>query len=553
MNFRRALAWLLAGSLVPGAALRAAGDPAIQTADLKEWLTYLASDELEGRPTFGAGLGLAAGYLEAHLAAWGVEPAGDHGGYLQTVKVLGVRTTSRASVTVHVGDKSRTFKDGEGVTFPRDMGGKRTLTLDRVEFAGYGFDAPSVNHNDFAGRSVTGAAVVYLGANGPKLGDAQKFRRLLNGRSRHALDQLGAAAAIAPGGTSERTAVRAADTSSGPTRQALDFTTVQRLDRPVSPALTVDDAFYEFLFSAAPVRYTELKRKASAQDPLPSFRLDGVSLTFDIDADYTVVRTQLTHNVVGVVRGRDPQLRDSFVAFGAHYDHVGYAERDVSASGGGAPGRVTPTATSDRIWNGADDDGSGTVSVLGIAKAFATASVKPRRSLLFVWHAGEERGLLGSRYFADAPTVPIADVVAQLNIDMIGRNRDDDPGQANTVYLVGSDRISSELHDINRAANAALDRPMTLDYEMNDPADPEQLYYRSDHYSYAAKGIPVIFFTTGLHPDYHANTDEVSRIEFDKLTRITELIYRTGLRLADLDHAPVRDNRGPRAGKGTRE
>ena len=224
MNFRRALAWLLAGSLVTGVALRAAGDPAIQTADLKEWLTYLASDELEGRPTFGAGLGLAAGYLEAHLAAWGVEPAGDHGGYLQTVKVLGVRTTSRASVTVHVGDKARTFKDGEGVTFPRDMGGKRTLTLDRVEFAGYGFDAPSVNHNDFAGRSVTGAAVVYLGANGPKLGDAQKFRRLLNGRSRHALDQLGAAAAIAPGGTSERTAVRAADTSSGPTRQAPDFT-----------------------------------------------------------------------------------------------------------------------------------------------------------------------------------------------------------------------------------------------------------------------------------------------------------------------------------------
>ena len=112
--------------------------------------------------------------------------------------------------------------------------------------------------------------------------------------------------------------------------------------------------------------------------------------------------------------------------------------------------------------------------------------------------------------------MPLDRIVAQLNIDMIGRNRDDKPSEANTVYLVGSDRISSELHEINREANSALPQPLTLDYEMNDPADPEQLYYRSDHYSYAAKGIPIIFFTTGLHPDYHANTDEVSKIEFDE-------------------------------------
>jgi Zn-dependent M28 family amino/carboxypeptidase len=121
------------------------------------------------------------------------------------------------------------------------------------------------------------------------------------------------------------------------------------------------------------------------------------------------------------------------------------------------------------------------------------------------------------------------------------------------VYLVGSDRISTELHDVSRAANDALAEPMMLNYEFNDPSDLEQLYYRSDHYSYAAKGVPIIFFTTGLHPDYHANTDEVSRIEFGKMTRITQLIYATGWRLADLDHALVRDRLGPRAGKGTRE
>ena len=115
------------------------------------------------------------------------------------------------------------------------------------------------------------------------------------------------------------------------------------------------------------------------------------------------------------------------------------------------------------------------------------------------------------------------------------------------MYLVGSDRISSELDAVTRAANDALPQPLTLNYEFNDPGDPEQLYFRSDHYSYAAKGIPVIFFTTGLHPDYHMNTDEVSKIEFDKMTRVAQLVYETGWRLANLDHAPVRDNKGARA------
>src|SRR5205823_10496292 len=174
-----------------------------------------------------------------------------------------------------------------------------------------------------------------------------------------------------------------------------------------------------------------------------------------------------------------------------------------------------------------------------------------KRSLLFVWHAGEERGLWGSRYFADYPAVPIDAIVTQLNIDMIGRNRDDKASESNTVYLVGSDRISTELHNLNRAANTALSKPLTLDYEMNDPSDLEQVYYRSDHYSYAAKGIPIVFLTTGLHPDYHANTDTPDRIDYDKIAHIGRLVYEIGQRLANLDHVPVRDNRGPRAVKGS--
>jgi hypothetical protein len=321
----------------------------------------------------------------------------------------------------------------------------------------------------------------------------------------------------------------------------------------VAPNVSASDEFLELLFSRAPNQYAELKRRADAQEPLPTFRLNGVKLTFNLDPDYEIVRTQLTHNVAAIVEGSDPRLRNTYVAFGAHYDHVGYAEREVVSTANGsrrvAPpqgGFVKPGAENDHIWNGADDDGSGTVALMALAKSFAEGP-RPRRSLLFIWHAGEERGRFGSLFFADYPTVSLANIVTHLNIDMVGRNRDDKPGESGTVYLVGSDRISSELDAVTRAANASLAQPMVLNYEFNDPTDPEQLYFRSDHYSYAAKGIPVIFFTTGLHPDYHMNTDEVSKIEFDKMARIAGLIYETGSRIANLDHALVRDNKGARA------
>lgn len=548
-------AWV--GAIVVAAAGVAAASSrasAIKSPDLREWLTYIASDDLEGRAVFTAGFGFAAAYVEDHLKAWGVKPGGDHGSYLQTVRVLGVKTTSRSTVTVTVNGQSRTFGDGEGVVFPKNMGGKRRLTVERVEFAGYGLDAPGAGRMDFRGRDVKDAAVVWLGPNGPKNLDPSVYRRTLSGRNRYAIEQLGAAASVGP--QSEARAGRGGRAGAADGSVGSDFTTVQRLDTPAPPAVTANDEFFTFLFSQATEKYDELKRKASAQEDLPSFRVPGAAITFNVDADYQIVRTQLTKNIVGIIEGSDPQLKSTYVAFGAHYDHVGYAEGEVTRSDSaaarraGAPGRVTAGAEDDRIWNGADDDGSGTVAIMALAKAFGEGP-KPKRSLIFVWHTGEERGLWGSRYFADYPPVPIDRIVAQLNIDMIGRNRDDKASEANTVYLVGSDRISTELHTLNRAANAAMAKPLTLNYEFNDPADLEQIYYRSDHYSYAAKGVPIIFFTTGLHPDYHANTDEVSKIEFDKMTRITQMVYETGARLANLDHAPVRDNQGPRAGRLT--
>jgi hypothetical protein len=535
-------------------------EASIAAGDLKEWLSYIASDELQGRAVFSAGLGLAAGYIADHLRQWGVTPAGDAGSYLQTVRVLGVKTTSHSTVIVQVGNETRTFDDGDAVTFPRNAGGKRRLTVDRVEFTGYGLDLPAEGHRDVSARGVDGAVEIWLGNEGPKDVDGQKYRLLLMQRSRYAVEEGRAVASIGPetadGGRAPRSE-NAQSAAGGRGRSgglaAADFTTVERLDKLLPPTLRAKDGFFEFLFSRAPAHYDELKRKASAREPLPSFRLDGVKLTFNVDAEYEIVRTQLTQNVVGVVEGSDPALKSTYVAFGAHYDHVGYAEGEVSGGGNGdrrtrAPGRITPGTVDDRIWNGADDDGSGTVGLMALARAYS-AGPRPKRSLLFVWHTGEEVGRYGSLYFADHPTVPIDRVVAQLNIDMIGRNRDDKSSESNTVYLVGSDRISSELDRVTRAANAALARPLSLDYEFNDPSDGESLYTRSDHYSYASKDIPVIFFTTGLHPDYHANTDEVSKIEFDKLTRVVQFVYEAGTRLANLDHAPVRDHRGARAGK----
>lgn len=562
MRCGRSLVFVLVSSLFSIAPLAQSpskgGINSIQQEPLKQWLTYIASDELQGRATYTEGLGLAAGYISSYLAQWGVKPAGDNGTYLQVVRVLGVRATSRASVTVDVNGQSRTFKDGEEVTFSRNMGGKQVVTGDQVQFVGYGLTLPGGAHNDYANVDPKGKVVVWLGPQGPKTSETGLFRLLgANARNRAALER-GAAAVLAPvtvggGGRGRGSAAPAAPPAPpgagrgrGVAPDDGDFTTVQRFDQKVPPSVSAQDEFFEFLFSGSDVTYADLKQKVANQEPLPPFALKGVKITFNVEADYTVVRTRLTHNVVGIIEGTDSKLKDTYVVYGAHYDHIGYRE-SASAGRGGAPG-ANPE---DLINNGADDDGSGTVAIMAIARAFAHGP-KPKRSLMFVWHAGEESGLLGSRYNADYGPVPIEKMVAQLNMDMVGRNRNDDPKQADTVLVVGSDRISTELHNINEDANQSLPKPMTLDYDMNDPADTESIYTRSDHYSYAAKGVPIIFYFTGLHSDYHRVSDHVDKIIFDKIQRVAQLAYETGRRVANLDHAPVRDNKGPRVGKTVR-
>jgi hypothetical protein len=562
------------------------GREGITPEELKEWLGYLASDELEGRNTFSEGLGLAAAYIADQLKSWGVRPGGNNGSYFQRVAVLGVKSDNHSAITIEAGGQKKTFENGAGISFPANVGGKRMVESAQIEFLGYGLDAPLANHNDYQGKDVKGKFVVWLGPNGPQGLDARQYRRLLGGRSRFATEQQGATASIGPpmgrqGGAATRdnqtagsqggAAGRGNQAAPGQAQpgeqqrpqgqfgtipvEAADFTTVQRLDAPLAPAVGAQDEFFDILFSGQDVKYSELKEKAAKGEPLPSFPLKDVKISIKLDASYRVVRTQYTRNVIGIVDGSDPSLKSSYVAFGAHYDHVGYAEGEIVQTKdgprrAGAVGPVTESALEDRIWNGADDDGSGTVTELGIARAFALGP-KPRRSLLFVWHSGEEKGLLGSRYYADYPTVPMERIVAQVNMDMVGRNRDDKPEESNTVYVVGDDRISTEFHNIAVDANAALGKPLKLDYEMNDPADLEQVYYRSDHYSYAAKGIPIVFLTTGLHADYHHNTDSVEKIDYAKMAAIGKLAYEIGARAANLEHPPARDNKGPRLGKGS--
>src|SRR5205809_103852 len=530
MAYRRFVAICL---LVCGiVALAFAQQSSLTAESLRTWLTYLSSDELEGRATFSEGLGLAGAYIADHLKEAGVKPGGDQGTYFQRVEVLGIKSTNHSSVTIDVNGQKRTFNDGEGVTFARNVGGKRVFTIHEVEFAGYGLDL-NQQHNDYDGLDVKGKAVVWLGPRGPRGTDERQSGRLLRSRAAFAVDEMGAAAVIGP-----QAEIGGRGGGGRGAAPAADFTTAARLDSPLPASVTATDDFLEFLFSGSEIKYEALKAKAQQQEDLPRFTLTGVTLTFNLDAEYQVVNTRYTRNVIGIVEGTDGRLKDTYVAFGAHYDHLGYLQGAL------------PAGQTDRIYNGADDDGSGTTALIALARAFAEGP-KTKRSLIFVWHAGEEIGLHGLKYFTVHRTVPLEKIVAQLNMDVIRRNHDNLASDSNTVYLVGSDRISSELHQILLEANAGLAKPMTLNYQLNEPTDPERVYYRSDHYSYAAKGIPIIFFTTFLHPDYHRVTDSVDKIEFEKLAHIAQLVYETGHRVADLDHEPVHDFKGPHLAVGS--
>ncbi len=581
----------------------------IGTGDMKEWLSYLASDELQGRQVFTEGYGLAAQYIADHLRQWGVKPLNPDGTYFQPVKLNGYRVTRNSSVTVD----AKTFKHGDHVTFSVNSGGKQSLTFDGIEFLGYG------QQSDFAGRDLKGKLVVTVpnlsaagggpGARGgrgggggaassgagafiafvPAPAPSQAEQALAQAQA--ALAQANAAVTQAQqalrGGPAGGRGFNAGGGRGGANATPADLTTVQKVDAPVAPNFTGDETFFDTLFAG---KFAEIKSRAEKGEALAPMSLPG-KITIDIDNTYETISTQLSHNVVGMIEGTD-LLKDTYVMFGAHLDHIGYsqtgtarggdtsgcrrrspeAQAAVAAAGkvvqrpaaaNGAPGtgargpapapNPIPFDQRDIINNGADDDGSGSAAQMAVAKAFATGP-KPKRSIVFVWHSGEEAGLYGSRYNADFPAVPTEKVQVQLNMDMVGRDDCDniEGDFTNTLFVVGADRISTDLHNLIVQTNYAKSKPLTLDYELNDPNDPEGVYTRSDHYSYAAKGIPIAFFTTGLHPDYHRVTDTVDKIVFPKMARIAQLVYETGFSIANTERLLEHDNKGPRTGFGAR-
>ncbi len=612
----------------------------IDEAGMKEWLTYLASDELQGRKIFTEGYGLAAAYVADHLKQWGLKPMGTNGMYFQDVKIRDYRVTRNSTVTVEINGQTKTFKQGAGITFAANAGGKQTVTLTGVQFIGSAAPAAGADVKGKLAVWMTSAApgapgarprrgsapgdiAIQHGASGavsfaeppPQPTDAQKAALA---KAQADADAANAALAQAQAGVNGRGgagfAGRGAGAAAGGRGRGganaapADLTNVPGdVNAIVTPQFTADATFFDFLLSNAPTKFAVLKASADKGETLPTFAISGAKITINVDNAYETVREQLSRNVAAMIEGTDPKLKDTYVLFGAHLDHIGYSDTgggapptptscrarstvavdaleaagkkaqnprsldtkaaEAAAAGGGGGGRgagggggrggngaaAVPFEQRDIISNGADDDGSGSTAELAIAKAFATGP-KPKRSLVFIWHTGEEAGLYGSEYNSDFPVVPLEKVQAQLNMDMVGRDDCDniEGDYSNSVFIVGDDRISTDLHNLIVEQNQTIANPLKLDYELNDANDPEGVYTRSDHYSYASKGIPIAFFTDGLHPDYHKVSDTVDKIKFPKMAKIAQLVYETGYSIADTDKVLVRDNKGPQTGFGSK-
>ena len=246
----------------------------------------------------------------------------------------------------------------------------------------------------------------------------------------------------------------------------------------------------------------------------------GESTMLILNADY-LDKPVGTENVLGYLKGSEKP--DELVVVTAHYDHVGIIDGE--------------------IHNGADDDGSGTTTVLEIAQAFTTAAAKgkgPKRSVLFMTVTGEEKGLLGSEYYTDNPVFPLENTITNLNIDMVGRVDEDHKDNPNYIYLIGSDKLSQELHDLSEKVNKTYGN-MELDYTYNDESDPNRFYYRSDHYNFAKNNIPIIFYFNGVHADYHQPTDTIEKINFDVMQSRARLVFHTAWEIANREEKITAD------------
>ena len=504
---------------------------AISAADLMTRLSIFADDSMEGREFGERGNVKATAYIERELRRLGLEPAGENGTFFQ------VLPTHRRSF-----DPATRFGAAGAPLTPWS------------DFAAFDL-GPGV-------RSLEGVQVVYGGV----WGDSTRLAPASAGAGKLVVLTTASAQWNLP---------RAQITGRFPGAAGFALATLDRVPSQVvdflrQPGLRVGEP------DSTPVPAHLWISSAAAErllgTPLAAARPGAVGVTLAGGVRYRTDAAEFpARNVVAVLRGSDPVLRHQYVAIGAHSDHIGTAGQAVDHDSlrayntvmrplgaddpQGQPGaeqqariqavldslrRLRP-ARRDSIGNGADDDGSGSVAILEMAEALVSERARPKRSILFVWHTGEEAGLLGAQYFTDNPTVPRDSIVTALNIDMIGRGTAADvpDGGPSYLQLIGSRRLSRELGDLVEAVNTEKGHGFRFDYQFDANGHPGQYYCRSDHYEYARYGIPVTFFSTGSHRDYHMVTDEPQYIDYAQLARVTTLIRDIAVRVADLDHRPA--------------
>lgn len=563
-----AVAWLSVAA-VPGAAQVPAGlplkyrgpatMPAITPGDLMTRIYLFADDSLMGRRVGTEYNARGAAYIEQEVRRLGLQPAGENGGYYQDLP-LGARILDSSS-TLDVG--GRALRAGRDFVATTD-GALTPRGPMAVVFGGMAFDTlnlPPVS-------AWRGRMVLVTAFQPPPGFSAEAF--LGSAGYRRYVELAGAATMVSVVGDSLPGSV----ISRSMAGEGADLLS----DQPGSLSLVVTRQAAETMLGRA---LATAPRGAAGRRVTPAIR-------------FREVRRGQGRNVVAILPGSDPGLRGQYLAIGAHNDHIGFTRnpvdhdsilvygRLVRVQGADSPAR-TPDAGElaalrrmldsirllrparlDSIRNGADDDASGSMGLLEIAEAFTHAPQKPRRSILFVWHSGEESGMWGSEHFTDHPTVPRDSIVAQLNIDMIGRGGPGDitgsakgggllHGDDRYLQVLGSRRLSTELGDLIDEVNGVRPLSFRLDYAMDANGHPQNIYCRSDHYSYARYGIPIAFFTTGGHADYHQVTDEPQYIRYEHAAEVARFISEVARRVADLDHRPVLDHPVPNRALGCRQ
>lgn len=482
------------------------------------YLEFLASDELGGRYTLAPNFAISARYLATNLKADGFQGLGQKGDFLQSFDVISSKIDpAKTSLAVTLDGKPANYSIGDFFS----TGGAEGDVEGAVVFVGSGISSPGQKHDDYAGLDVK-KKIVLIAPGSPAGVDLSKV----------SASEQGEGAALSHGaiGIMRLPMRRMADAMRGKEfRQRFSSLESVKLAKESEaqhlPVITLGPDLAEKVLARLGMKLQDIY---DAQQKHAKLSPKATDVSAHIITALQQTRTT-TQNVVGIFKGTDAKLSDEYVVFSAHYDHL-------------------KTGPQGEVYHGADDDGSGTSAVLAIAHAISLNP--PKRSVMVIFHAGEELGLLGSEYNTDyAPAVPLNKIMADLNIDMIGRSKpaddhneaDEHLTDAHSVYLVGSNRISQELHSVSEQTNADYQK-MKLDYLYNDPNNPERIYYRSDHWNYAKHGIPVIFYFDGVHVDYHKPTDTVDKIDFQKLTDVTRLVFETGWRLANLDHELDKSN-----------